>query len=301
MEQNGEGKPKQPVIFDGMALPPFPPLVKDAKGRFEEIRDLHCRKDDVLLVIYPKSGTHWVWEIVCMLLKKKAEYMKETKEFFFLEAIPDMSVVHNLASPRPLNTHVPYRWLPKQHIENGGKIVHVLRNPKDVAVSMFHHFNNTKEFGEPIDFKTFYERVFMGPVPLFGGWFSYEKEFEQAEAKDTRSAIFTLHYESLKKNPIQETKRLAKFLDVDLSDEVLAEIVDKCSFKKLKEANDTMKDFIKIVPGKTEVNPQEIMSKLYRKGEIGDWKNHFTVALNEHFDAVFKEEMKDSKIQVQYE
>lgn len=36
-------------------------------------------------------------------------------------------------------------------------------------------------------------------------------------------------------------------------------------------------------------------------GEIGDWKNHFTVAMNENFDAIFKEEMKNSNIQVQFE
>jgi hypothetical protein len=32
-----------------------------------------------------------------------------------------------------------------------------------------------------------------------GGWFAYEKEFEQAERNDTCGGIFTVQYESLKK------------------------------------------------------------------------------------------------------
>ncbi|XP_055996318.1 sulfotransferase 1E1-like [Ostrea edulis] len=304
MENKGDGDFKPPAIteFDGMVLPPFPPLLEDAKKRFEEMRNLECRKDDVILATYPKSGTHWVWEIVCMLLKSKAEYSKETKEFLFLEAIPDISLVDNIPSPRPLNTHVPYRWLPKQHIENGGKIIHVLRNPKDVAVSLYHHLANANELGEDPDFKTFCEYIMdKESGKVMGGWFAYEKEFKQAEANDTCSAIFTVQYESLKKNPIQEIKRLAKYLDVDVKDEVVAVIADKCSFKKLKEANATLKDHSNVSKLHPKVEAEQIALKLYRKGEIGDWKNHFTVAMNEQFDAMFNEEMKDSKIQVLYE
>ncbi|XP_048730848.2 sulfotransferase 1E1-like isoform X2 [Ostrea edulis] len=301
MEENGDGKSTPPPIieFDGMMLPPFTPLREDVKKRFEEIRNLACRKDDIILVTYPKSGTHWVWEIICMLLKNKAEYSKEVKEFLFLEAIPDLSILDNIPSPRPLNTHLPYRWLPTQHIESGGKIVHVVRNPKDVAVSFYHHVFNTKEFGDISDFKSFYENIYMGSVQPMGGWFAYETEFEQAKINETSNAIFTVQYESLKKNPIQEIKRLSKYLDVDVNDEIIAEIADKCSFRRLKEANGTVKDHSRI----TRRSPKykEIMLKMYRKGEIGDWKNHFTVAINEQFDAKFKEVMKDSKIEVQYE
>ncbi|XP_062597838.1 sulfotransferase 1 family member D1-like, partial [Saccostrea cucullata] len=261
MENNGEEKPFP--VFDGMSVPPFPHLIEDAEKRFKEIRNLECRKDDIILATYPKSGTHWIWEIVCMILKKKAEYMKETKEFQFLEALPDMSIVNNLASPRPLNTHVPYRWLPKQHIENGGKIVHVLRNPKDVAVSMYYHVKRLH--GGSMVFNTFYEKIFVGPVQHMGGWFSYEKEFERAEAADKQGAIFTVHYESMKKNPTDETKRLANFLNVDLTDEVIDEIVDKCSFRKLKEATESVKDLPKF-SNRSPDKMKQLMTKMYRKG-----------------------------------
>jgi hypothetical protein len=58
MEGTGDVKWKTlPIIeFDGMLVPPFPPLWEDAKKRFDEIRHLKCRKDDVILVTYPKSG-----------------------------------------------------------------------------------------------------------------------------------------------------------------------------------------------------------------------------------------------------
>lgn len=291
----------QPIMFDGMALPPIPPLLKDAKKRFEEIRNMEYRKGDIILAIYPKSGTHWVWEIVCMLLKQKAEYSKEPKELFFLEAMPDLSIVDSMESPRAVNTHLPYRWLPKQHIENGGKIVHVVRNPKDVCVSMYHHMKSSEEIGEIKDFKTFYETVFMNPnAKLMDGWYKYEKDFEQAEKNDTGGTIFTVHYESLKTNPITEISRLAEFLNINLKDEDIAEIADKCSFKKLKLANDTIKDHSILDIGEKST-VEKIKESMYRKGEIGDWKNHFTVAMNEHFDAVYKEEMKDSNIKIQFE
>lgn len=109
------------------------------------------------------SGTHWIWEVVCMLIKGSTEYMKEVKEFLFLEAIPDLGAIESLRSPRPLNTHLPYRWMPKQHIENGGKIIHVIRNPKDVAVSMYYHYLTSGVFNKDFTFEKFLTNIFCGP------------------------------------------------------------------------------------------------------------------------------------------
>lgn len=44
------------LIFDGMNIPPFRPLKENVEKRFTEIRNLECRKDDIILATYNKSG-----------------------------------------------------------------------------------------------------------------------------------------------------------------------------------------------------------------------------------------------------
>ena len=70
-------------------------------------------------------------------------------------------------------------------------------------------------------------------------------------------------------NPIQEILRLAEFLNVKLTEEDIAEISDKCSFQKLKLANDSIKDHSWIsgdMPDK--VREHELLTKkMFRKGK----------------------------------
>lgn len=108
------------------------------------------------------TGTHWVWEIVWMLLNGRPEYVKEGKESLFMEAVEDMSVIDSLKSPRVLNTNLPFRWLPKKHVESDGKIIHVIRNPKDVCVSLYYHFKGSGLFvhSEGVQFSDCFEGLF---------------------------------------------------------------------------------------------------------------------------------------------
>lgn len=68
-------------------------------------------------------------------------------------------------------------------------------------------------------------------------------------------------------NPIQETRRLADFLNVDLTEEEIVEISDKCSFQKLKLANETIKDHSRLLDFSEHKDVRELMKKMYRKGE----------------------------------
>ena len=82
-----------------------------------------------------------------MLLQGKSEYQRITKEALMLEMMPDLEKIRKEKSPRILNSHLPFRWLPKKHGDNGWKIVHVRRNPKDVLVSTYHHMKTNGDVG----------------------------------------------------------------------------------------------------------------------------------------------------------
>lgn len=85
------------------------------------------------------TGNHWLNEIIPRLLQNKldSDYMMEKQ---LLDYVEDLESVNSIPSPRVMTSHLPPRHLPKDHIKNGGKVVHIIRNPKDVALAAFHHY-----------------------------------------------------------------------------------------------------------------------------------------------------------------
>lgn len=49
----------------------------------------------------------------------------------------DVETLEKKADPRIITSHLPYRYLPMKHKENKGKIVLIVRNPKDREVSAY--------------------------------------------------------------------------------------------------------------------------------------------------------------------
>ncbi|XP_076115880.1 cytosolic sulfotransferase 1-like isoform X4 [Mytilus galloprovincialis] len=123
---------------------------------------------------------------------------------------------------------------------------------------------------------------------LYGSWYNYEKEMERAE-KDYPGIIFTCYYEEMKKDTERELKRLADFLEIPCTESTLEDIAKATSFQNMQHHK---LDSTKELDGK---------GFIYRKGEIGDWKNYFTVAQNERFDEQYTERFKDSTYKLTFE
>ena len=93
-------------------------------------------------------------------------------------------------------------------------------------------------------------------------------------------------YEDMKLKPFEVVQKIAKFIGVDADASLVQLVVDKTGFKNMKEdvsANYKWLEEKLLVPGSE--------GSYIRKGEIGDWKNHFTDEQNKQFDVLCREKM----------
>ena len=101
-----------------------------------------------------------------MILRGSAECNREMKESAMLE-LCTQEMTSSLPSPRVLNTHLSHDLIPKGIKEKYCKIIHVMRNPKDVAVSYYSHLKTQSEiFQGPVcpSFEEFI-KAFRGEIP----------------------------------------------------------------------------------------------------------------------------------------
>lgn len=165
-------------------------------------------------------------------------------------------------------------------IHPDAKVIHIVRDGRDVAISSMHHiWNNAKDRGGPNDlgpeilarrdayredpegFLARGESIFAdGQLAATAG--NWAKLVGKA-SEDGRALLgenyVEVRYEDLLQRPVEETTRILRFLGVDADAETVRECVEKTSFERVSRRK----------PG------QEDSSSFFRKGVAGDWKTVF--------------------------
>ncbi|XP_070555613.1 sulfotransferase 1B1-like [Ptychodera flava] len=279
MESRNEAKPDD-----------IPPI----RWPLERVKQFEIRQDDLFLLTYPKSGTHWLMEIIPLVLngrdteaaiplEKKGLLLEmvlakdgDDPRVLFLKknhGIPDDFDVSQIESPRFLASHIKYDNLPKQLFEKKTKVIYLARNPKDVAVSLLNQIARPP-INAPDDLSLFLTTSFFTDKDKGGSgeWGVHVSKWWKQKDEDH---VLFLKYEDLRKDMKTGIQAIAKFLGKDLSFETVTKIADHCTIDNMKEIS---KDDPVLKAMGWKDNP------FVRKGKVGGWKERFTVAQSEMMD-----------------
>ncbi|XP_074471880.1 amine sulfotransferase-like [Sebastes fasciatus] len=249
----------------------------------DALQHVDVRPSDIYLITYPKSGTIWMQQILVKIMDAAHpdQLMEGTNRTRvpWLEGSSVDSFLRERPNPQIYRTHLPTNMLPRGVKAERIKVVYVMRNPKDVLVSLYHFSHSWVMLETPKSFEDFFQD-FLNDDAFMGSWFDHVREYYNE--KDQMDILF-IRYEDMLKDLRGEVVKLCAFLGKDLSAEAIDHVVEISTFKNMKtnlKAN--YKDL---------VENKRYQKETMRKGVAGDWKNFFTVAQNEYFDQVFKERM----------
>uniref|UniRef100_A0A0D9VJK3 Sulfotransferase n=1 Tax=Leersia perrieri TaxID=77586 RepID=A0A0D9VJK3_9ORYZ len=136
-----------------------------------------------------------------------------------------------------------------------------------------------------------FERLCDGVSP-FGPMWDHAAEYWSESVARPREVMF-LRYESLKEDGASSVRRLAGFLGCPFTGEEVARgvpeaIVELCSMERMRrvEANRDGEHGTALWKFKN--------SAFFRKGEVGDWKEHMTPEMARRLDGVVEEKLRGS-------
>lgn len=248
-------------------------------SEFEASCKYKPRSDDILLMTYPKSGTTWVQYMLYLLVHdmKPIPPGKRLDSFTpFLEK-GGLDILDTLErSPRPIKTHLSFDVMP-WHAEP--RYVCVLRNPKDVCVSLYHHVRGFEKYYHFVDgsFDDFFEVFLEGEVDSA----DYHDHLLSLWNHRHKENVLILTYEDLMERTLEEVKKLVDHVRPcfppgwEAPD--LASLVDAASFDTMRAQS----------PEQWSSTRPENMPAFIRRGRVSDWRNYFTQDQTERLESKF--------------
>nr|XP_046257070.1 sulfotransferase 6B1 [Scatophagus argus] len=255
------------------------PTIMCPEEHLKGLDNIQAREDDVMLVAYPKCGFNWMVGVVRKIIAEATGKNMEAKmppliEFFGPEAL---KVVDEAPSPRFLGTHMHPDNIPSSFYAKKTKMLVIFRNPKDTLVSFYHFFNNNPVLPSGQSWETFFSNFMSGEVP----WGSYFEHALAWEKKMGDPNVMIITYEDIKQDLSEGIRQISSFFGFSLTEAQVQKIAEGSTFKAMKE---------------TATSSHAIGNIIFRKGEVGDWKNHFTSEQSQEMDNAFNKHLAGTRL-----
>ena len=200
-------------------------------GRTSPGRGVTVYPDDRFVVSFPRSGNTWTRFLIGNLV-----HAGTPVTFANLESVvpsiyirPDR-VLRSLARPRVLASHECFE--PRYP-----KVVYIVRDPRDVAVSYYHHNIKLRNLPDNYPMDQFVPRFIAAdvyaPIDRYGSWGDHVLSW--LALREGQSRFLLLRYEDLLANAQLELAKAARFLDVPETPDRLARAIELSSAARMRE------------------------------------------------------------------
>ncbi|KAL1499896.1 hypothetical protein AB1Y20_012579 [Prymnesium parvum] len=262
------------------------------------------RPRDVFIATYPKSGTTWMQQVVCLLrgapphvdVQAAAPYV----EAALATGALTLRALRERPAPRVFKTHADWQSLPVAGCSDEGpaegvRVVCVVRDPRDVCVSLFHHSRAIRGIAYGGSWDEWCDDFLAGraPVPMAaegGDWFDHTLSW-WAIARRCPRRVLWVRYEGLLADPLGEVRRVARFLAPEHAEDeaLLRRVVGASSFEQMKARHeaDPLNHSLRTEGG----------SAHFRNGKAGDWRRHMSEAQRERFAEVMRSRLRGSGLE----
>lgn len=293
------------------------------KEQAESIYNLPIRPSDIYVASFQRAGTTLTQELVWLLAndcdfktalevpithrypfleifmfyiewKKdrlaKIHEVEESKREHLIKAMqvmtqPVMEKLAAMPSPRFVKTHLPMCCL-NPAIVDTAKVVYVARDPRDIAVSSYHHARLFVVFDFGGTFKEFWNLFVNDRFPMT----PFLDHVKEAWNLRHHPNMLFLFYEEITKDMKTTIKRVADFLGKEVTEAQMARLCDHLSFesfKKNKAVNyEDLREFGMMT--KDEV--------FIRKGKAGGWRDYFDEEMTQQAEKWLEDNLKDTDL-----
>ncbi len=246
------------------------------------------RRAEICIVSYPKSGRTWlrflIGRAVTAMLDAPQEKIPETSTLWRLsERVPRILVTHDDFAHRKRPEDVER----DKRLYTGKRVVLLLRDPRDVIVSLHFHRRyrsaQGEQWPESLSQTLRLERGgFRSLIAFYNAW---------ANGLSCPEEILVIRYEQLKYDTARELQRVLNFMGLGWIDRrVVAEAVQYCSFTQMKaiERDATVRFSTGSWSKRSLANPESFK---VRQGRVGGYRAHTSAEDRAYLETVISREL----------
>ena len=192
--------------------------------------------DDTMIVSYPRSGNTWTRFLAANLM-----HSGELVSFANIETlIPDISVISSRSLKR-----VPRPRIIKSHEyfdHRYPRVIYVVRDPRDVVLSLYNFQRKYSQIEDGFPLER-YVQDFVGGRLNSASWGTWAENVASWVYTRGRSGTFLrLRFEDMIQDPRRELARIAEFLALAPSPEVLERTIENSSADRMRRMEKLQED-----------------------------------------------------------